>query len=684
MLSLLNKQTQDKEYYWAILIEDGWISSAVWKIENEKVEVLTSAEASRSQTSLLEAIDTSLSVCIQNLPEKVEEPEKTVFGVPSNWISDGEIKSENLSELKKICQDLSLVPSGFVILAEAISYFIKSEKGAPFTGITLGVTDQSFEISIFNSGKSLGSTDVYRSISPAEDVIEGLSRLSSEIEDFPTNIIVYNQKESELEDIKNSLNEADWSALGEKKFIHTPKIDIFEPSKKILAIALAGGVEIGRVGQVVDLTKLGPDSNEEDSSLDKDTNNFSHPDEDTASDLGFKIEDKESKINLKFPKLNIKKPDLNLKIPSLNLGKKTFMIGIAVFLSVLLVGFLSWWFLPKATITVVVSPKNLEDSINILLDKDIASNEISIEVGGEKTKSTTGTKVVGEKASGSVEVRNNTAFPVNLAEGTILISSSDLKFTLTKSASISASILAGTYGKETLEVEAYAIGSEYNLSKDEVFKVSNYPKAEVAAVAIDNFSGGTSRDISAVSQTDRDELLEELSDELIEKAKTDLEAKLGENDFLIESSIKSNPETENYSNKAGDEATSLKLSLNLKIVAKIVSRQNLIDLAKNNLDSKIPSGFVLKDDQIKFDFIFEETDRSEVNLKVNANLLPNVNTDEISKSVAGRYPLIAEEYLKNIVPGYVRTEFRSKFLPGKLGTLPHVPKNIKVLVASER
>ncbi len=262
MLDFLKKGKDKNENFWALLIEDSWISSAIWQIEDGKVEVKVTAPSTRLGEDLIEAVDASLSLCSQNLPETQEEPSKTVFGVPSLWIEDGNIKEEHLEKLKKVCHELSLTPSGFVVLSEAIAHLIKSEEGAPLTGITMGISSDNFEIAIFNAGKLTGSTIVARSISPEEDMIEGLSRLSGGLANFPSRIILYNQKESELEEIKSVLNDANWDKVEGPKFIHTPKIEIVDPNKKILAVALAGGSEIGGVDGVVNAGAPSPEPEE--------------------------------------------------------------------------------------------------------------------------------------------------------------------------------------------------------------------------------------------------------------------------------------------------------------------------------------------------------------------------------------------------------------------------------------
>lgn len=696
MLDFLKKTSEVRENYWALLIEPDWITSAIWQISEGKVEIISSSPATRWEDDLIEPIDASLSACTQNLADDVVDPTKTVFGVPNSWLLDGNIKQEYLEKLKKICTDLSLVPSGFVVLSEAISHFIKQEEEIPLSGIVVGISNEALDISIFDSGKLLGTTSVLRSVSVEEDMVEGISRLNGELENLPSRIILFNQKEQELEEIKNSLNDADWNKMAHAKFAHTPKIEILDPSKKILAVALAGGSEMGEVDGILDNTH----GQEQDTVTEEipieELNNVEKPEGVTAEDLGFTIGSYESTVPTQksldvhqafklptMPKFNFKKPQFNLPKLNFSLGSKSFiMVGVMI-LTLLFVGFALWWFLPKATVTIFVAPKKIEENISIMVGTDIKGNTIDVSVNGEKTKPTTGTKTVGEKAKGSVKLQNGTDFPINLAAGTILLSSSNLKFVTTKSASISGALSPSTPGTATIDVEAGNIGAEFNLNKDEVFKVGNYPKSEVDATSVDAFTGGSSHQISSVSDEDKKKILKELNDELLTEAKTKLNGKITDVQLLVEASINKTTEKEDYSNKVGDEATNLKLSLGLKISATVVNKDDLSEISRKNLEGKIPSGFVLRNDQISYDFGGSDTE-GKFDVKIQANLLPSVDTVLISKQIAGKYPQLAEDFLST-VPGFVNAEIRlNPSLTGKLGTLPHISRNINVLLTSEK
>lgn len=669
--SILTTNKEKKESYWALLLEPGWVSVAIWEVIGEEINVVSQSIPMRfsKEDDLINVIDMALSSSVSSLPEDFQEPEKTVFGLPFSWIDEGNVKPEHLEQLKKVCESLSLVPSGFVVLSEAIAHFLKTNEGSPLSAVVVGVSEANFEISLFKLGKPAGTFNVSRSVNVADDLIEGLTRFGTD-EVFPSRVVIYDGKEADLEDIRNVLSETSWEEVEKVKFLHTPKIDVINPQEKIVAVCLAGGAELAGVTKVMN------------TEIPEDAGNVVEPKENlTATDIGFVVNEPEKVMKPKLPRINLPKP--KMKLPKTS-SKNPMIIGGFALATFLIAGFLFWWFYPTAQVTVFVSPKKLDEKMEIVLGSDFSSKEISVEVEGEKTMSTTGTKTVGEKAKGSVKIQNGTANNINLATGTILTSSSDLKFITEKSASISAALSPSSPGTATVEVAAYDIGPEYNLAKDEVFKIGNYPKSDVDAISVDDFSGGSSRQISAVSDDDTSSLEESLTKELLDEARVMMGEKVSLEEILIESSLVSQTNSIDFSNKEGDEASTLKLSLSLKVTGKVVSKADLVDHSTKLLEGKVPSGFVLRDDQVSYKFNLDDKDLNKFYVDVSVNLLPNINTSEIAKVVVGKYPNLAEQYLES-VPGFVRAEFRVKPLfPGKLGTLPHVIKKIEVDISADR
>ena len=202
-----------------------------------------------------------------------------------------------------------------------------------------------------------------------------------------------------------------------------------------------------------------------------------------------------------------------------------------------------------------------------------------------------------------------------------------------------------------------------------------------------SFSGGSSREITAVSSEDQKVLEEDLSIELKGNAKKELLGKVSEGHILIEESLAATTSSRTFSNKEGDEAETLKLSLGVEASAVSIQKEEIVKLASEVLKDKVPGGFVLRGDQIDFGFNLEDSDSKvyEFEVRISANLLPEVNTEVIETRIRGRNPDVAEEYLNREVPGFVRAEIKLRpELPTKLKTLPHVAKNIEVEVAAER
>ncbi len=710
-------ETPSKEYYWALVLESDWVQVGIWKVKEEKAEVISVSPATPwgEDEELVSAADAALTSAIQNLTEDVSEPSKTVFGVSSAWVSKGQIKPEYLEKLKSLCSKLSLEPAGFVILPEAIAHFFKSEEGSPLSAVVLGVGNENLEVSVFRLGTLVGTSQVARSVSIVDDVSEGLARFTGG-DPLPSRFLLYDGKEGELEETKQALLKAQWDDYEKLKFLHTPKAEIISPDKKVIAICLAGASEIADVFEVY--TGREKKETKEKEVPSQETENLVTPEKPVSpEDVGFVVgqdvaaskipEDRkkpeiepskkpaprfEKKFN--FGILNKMKEKLSgLRFPT---GRRPLILGGAIFLLLIVVGFILWWFLPKAVVTIYVAPKKLDEKVSIFIDTKARSPDfeekilpgklIDTNVSGEKTKSTTGTKTVGEKAKGTVEIRNGTAEGIRVPAGTTILTATNFEFSLDSAASVSAAQSTTSPGTVNVDVTAADIGAEHNLAKDESFKVGNYLKADLEAVATADFSGGSSRDIAAVSADDQESLEEDLTEELLDKAEQELKISISDDEFFIDESLVATVSTKDFSNKVGDEASNLKLDLTLEASGLVIEKVRLDDLVKEVLKDKVPSGFILREDQIAVTFDLQDSEGGvfEFLATIDVNLLPEVKPDEIAKKIVGRYPPLAQDFLTTI-PGFTRAEINLKpKLPGRLGTLPHVIKNLTIELAAER
>ncbi len=692
------------------------MQAGIWYIGKDDASVIGIGPPTpwEVESELIGAADAALSSAAQKLPENFEEPAKTVFGVPSSWVKDGEIEESRLTQIKNLCTKLLLTPVGFVVLPEAIAHLYKSEEDSSVNAIILGLGNSHLEISVFKLGNLVGTTKVARSVSLMEDVEEGLTRFEG-ASPLPSRFIVYDGKGGELEEAKEILLGNDWGETN-LKFLHTPKVETLSSDRKVLAISLAGAREIGNISHVSDTTK----ESDKTENLENEEENVIEPEKSiTPEEFGFAVgSDVSAQEKPRIEDLPKAAPEVplrnylektkslfhsfsskfaikqNFKAPKLPKGRPLFII-LSILFIIFIGGSAAWWFYPKARITVYVAPRNFQEETNITFNTQgqedasggiLPGTLIAAETSGNKVAATTGTKIIGDKAKGSVQIQNGTAFPINLNAGAILTSSGNLKFDLDNAASVSAALSPSSPGTATVLLTADSIGAQYNLAKDEVFRVANYPKAEVDGVALADFSGGTSQQISAVSLDDQNGLESALKSELIQNAQSQLESKVSQSQIFVNDPSAIEIVSKDFDRKVGDEANNLKLSLDIKVTSVAADRAKLLSFARSILKDKIPTGFVLRDSQINFKFTFVSQKDGNLTYKasISANFLPEVNLDSIVKQVAGKTPEASESFLSGI-PGFTRAVVTLKpRFPGPFGVIPWVKNNVTIEISSEK
>lgn len=732
--------TQTLEHFWSLVLGKGWIESGIWRVVDEKTEVIAQGGTTSWQEgnieSLIAAADSSLSSAAASLEGDAQEPSKVVFGLPPSWIEEGSIKKERLDVLKKLSQELELTPAGFVVIPEAIVHFLKVSQGAPPNAILVGLSEDSIDVTLVYNGKLSGTIEVARSMSLGADVAEGLARLPQSLVQYPSRLLLYNHKAGNLDEARQSLIEVEWKDL-KVPFLHTPKVEVLPEDVSVSAVSLAGGAEVGHAKAVV----LPEDDMAEEEAVGTEepvVDEVSSKEllEVSPEDLGFvrdsdvalgdvnsekeetkpqeEIEHGEPQIesDLPMPSAQDSKhsflPKVNVPSFSFDGGFRRLLAIIGIFLGILLIaGTLAYWYVPKAKVVIYIAPKILEKNIEFSVDQNlevvdnankvVPGNIIEVQVSGDKTSATSGTKTVGERAKGQVTV-THVGGTTTLKSGTVLTGPNNLKFTLDGDVPIASGAGVLNPSQKAASVTAADIGAQYNLVSGTEFSVGNFSKDSFGARNETALSGGTSRSVSAVGKEDRENLEKELLAELLEKGTNEAKGKKGENDILVDGSAAFNTDKEEFSHKVGEEAGSLKLTLSGTVSLLVLPKEGINSLILSELERDVPSDFSLRQDQIEVSYerVIEtkttkdgkKEDIAEPSnkfiAKVRANLLPKVNSEEIALAIAGKQTSLAEEYLATL-PGYVRSSVNFNIrLPGKLGTLPRISRNISVEVAAEK
>lgn len=707
LANLLSKFThqqplQEKEYFWALEIWEGGVKSAIWTVEEGKIQVIVLGSQELWQENvedLLTAADQSFATASERFVDIGKEPSKVIFGLPTDWLEEEKIIPSRQHMLQTLCEKLALSPLGFVLVIDALNHHLKDVEGVPPSGILVNPQKKQVLVAVLEIGKVKGVEQVKRSEDLTADVYEGLSRFG-ELKTLPSRILLFNGED--MEAARQILIDFSWTS--KLPFLHFPKIEILPQDFDVNALCLAGGSEVAKsLGFEVMETQKDQTAEVE-------------------SDFGFvRGED----IQKKMPE-PITEPAQTEEIieeisevekPKRTFSLFTFLEGIREVISgfslprlpgipllglvgggVLLLGIASFiflWSTSRARVIVYVTPKLLEKEIELTVDptQDVIDETnlllpgkvLEIEAKGDKTEETTGQKTVGEKAKGGVTIFN-IGNSKNLAAGTVLTGPGGLKFTLDQVVSVASGSALGGPGQARANITAADIGADYNLAGGSEFAIANVDKSVLAAKNESALTGGTSRQIQAVSEEDQKNLLVRLTEELKAKGKSDLIANVPSGKKFIEESITTKESSRSFNHKVNDEASSLTLSLKVKVKALIFSQDDLLNLIEKQIANSIPGDYEAKKEEIKtqLEILKSKEDGSAlVKVVIAANLLPKIQNETIVQSIKGKTPQDARTYLSQL-PGFADAEIEiSPSLPAVILRLPRTEKNIEIEIKSK-
>lgn len=233
--------------------------------------------------------------------------------------------------------------------------------------------------------------------------------------------------------------------------------------------------------------------------------------------------------------------------------KKLFLIIGGV---VVLAGLLVWAFVfaPKATITIKTKMTKQDVSEAVAFTTDQAKTDPKkglvlvkkqqVSKKSEVEFEPTGSKKVGDKATGTIKVTNcDTASSFTVAAGT-KFTSNGLVFASTAAASVSGMTGSASTcrssgsgaGTGSIPVQAAEVGEEYNLP------AQGYTASGISGdiyLSGSAMAGGTSKTVKAVSQEDVEKAKEKLTAADETAVKKDLAKLLGSDFIMIDSSLKS-------------------------------------------------------------------------------------------------------------------------------------------------
>ncbi len=686
--------------YLAVYINSVRIQSALWQVSGTRIELLEKSNFFGYQ-SLDDAVK-KLDKSLQDLGPESEDVDQVVFGFDPEWIEKGDIRDDKKPFLKKLTDDLSLKPVGFVLTSEAFAQYL-SESEPLFSAILVEYSSQFLSVHLIQRGLSIAYEQVGRSGDSVADLREALARCEKTIgqDYFPPKMILFSLDldKEDLADEKTAILGFDWKS--EHPFLHAPLVEIKEADFLIKAIVTQSGKAV--MGSNVSMAV--PDQEE---------TLITAADGTMAEEMGFApvTEDMPEKAIIEEGDNFHRAPELDHAIPQAEetlfspekenkmksfwqkLSKRADEVShhhsmLAGFIGGLIVLFFIgiFWSLSavSAVVEIKLDTKIISQDTQLTLDPDatepnaakgiLPATLTQKEMSGQQTVDTTGVKLIGDKATGKVSVINKTDEEVTFDQGTTL-HSGELSFVLDGSVTIAAASIEENsdgetkkYGKTDVNVTAGQIGAESNLAQDTELQVESHDAGTYAAVVVDSFSGGASREIRVVSEDDMYSLRMDLIADLDKQAQGKFEEESGNGTYYIPSGEKT-VENITFDAEEGEEVNALTAEMSLSVEAVVYEAADLKPLAQELLSSQIPDGYVLdgSDPQILSAPDEEASGSADVVLsaQVSSVVKPDINLDELRQSLVGLELSQAEAKLRDdarIKAGVVKItpEFMARF-----------------------
>lgn len=745
-------------YYLVLVLRDEKAEAVIFeeiegkvKIIGQKEEHFSTTIDEISQEELLEKLDKAISSAETSLPENIQT-QKTIFGVKESWTDKDQIKKEYLVKLRKIKEELELIPIGFLTISQAISHLLQKEEGIPVSAILTEINKKSVTVTLLRAGKSIETknSDIHESI---PFTVDTLLKHFNVPEILPSRIIIFNGKE----DLSQEFISHTWSKS--LPFLHLPQITNLPSGFDAKAVLFGAATQMGfevlekNIPQEPNIANEPLEEKTQTAVINNDENPIEKPmlyKDLEASDFGFAKDIDVAKTPLPFPQeKNFQKSAEEIEkgeeaIPQFNTeethektksSKKfsnffsilrtilTVILGLIFFIAgkinikrnssdadpgklriifaTILIFFVavifSYFLFLKATITVVIDPKIIEQNKSILFSttettdpskNTIKGKLVSISEDGNVSAPATGKKDVGTKAKGSVIIYNDSDTAKTLVGGTTLKALNGLEFTLDSSTTIKAVASHSANEnpppeKTTANVTANQLGKESNLPSGTKFTVANFDTSILVAINDNPFSGGTKKEVTVISKNDSTKLEADLIKQLEDKAKEDLQKQLGKNTVLLPVFLAEILGKKSLNAKVGDETNQLTLTGTVEYQGISYSKDDLIKLSKSLLSKNIPPSQEIDYNNIKasvLDIKQENNEKIEASLNIKTLLLPKIDQAKMTKDLKGKPFKTVEDALYKL-PQVANVTIRlSPNLPFLPKNLPTRIGNIKIII----
>lgn len=726
-----SSKTQDSLFL-SIYVADSFVQAGLWGIRQSQVELITKSEPHQYQG--VKEVSAKTDEALQALGEDSEKINKVVFGFDPSWIRQTSVVDEHKAIVKAITTDLSLEPLGFVSTSESLVQQLISVE-IRLTAIIIFFHQDLVSLFLIRKGKLITYVDVPRTEDPIADVREGMTRLvklAGDDDYLPSRLLLVKASmfDTQMSEKQTELVAYDFSK--EQRFIDQPKMEVLPIDTVFEAITRQGGLAVAKLNGLVVTTaptqtfQLDGKANAKtsDPETDPEFTKFAGASSETTVDAvvtsegapmatsfglpvatsrlpgqansAAELSSEDPTPEIEFTPIVAKKPVSTRKVVlmSMLIGLVTVVVG----------GFAALWFFYQVTIKLALATEPISDDVKITLDPAAPASDpdklllkaelITRELSDTLTQETTGIKLVGDKAKGTIVIYNKTSSPKTFAKNTVF-EADKLKYVLVDEVQVaSASVSENSsgdgeqrdYGKAEATIEAADIGAQANIAKDAQLKVASFDTSTYTATVKEGLTGGSSREVRVVSAEDQQKLQKELTETLNKKAAATFKQESVDGKYIIPSG-KSEKIAASFDVPVAKEADNVSLSLTIKYEGVVYAKDDVKPLALAVLGSQVKEGYQLieADPEILStpgSTTSATTAKVVLDANVSSKIKPIVTADEVKNQLKGLTTAQALDKLRQ------RTEFKTAtlvFNPGLarmlLGRLPVDPQRIQVEIS---
>jgi hypothetical protein len=370
------------------------------------------------------------------------------------------------------------------------------------------------------------------------------------------------------------------------------------------------------------------------------------------------------------------------------------IVGGFATLALLVAGYI---FVPLANVTIKLAAEKKKVDITFTVNKDnsgvdTGASTIPGKVVTEDKETTTkytatGKKKVGEKAKGTATLYNEyQTDPLTIVAGTRLTTTAGLVFKTTSNITVPGFTMpvgvmkAGTIG---VLAEADQVGDTYNISAGTQLSVPALGTSEVYATSSVAFTGGSSRDITYVTQADINKAKEEALKSSESELKQAILNKVESSERLLDEALKITQISAEPSVAVNGEAAEFSLVAKFNVKAIVYKEDDLKSLAESTMTEQIGATKELVEKEAllsSVEFTDADFDKGVMHARLagEAFIATKLLEDKIKTELSGEGEQNALNYLKGI-DGVDDAEI--KYFPSFLKRVPRIKSHIYIKVS---